>query len=339
MFNDNYSITILYRCYRVAISLYDIIVRLDEYAEMTAADLPLWNRAIMSMYAPGSTFKPISAITGVEEGVLGLDEYITDLGVFEEVYTKPKCWIYRDYRLTHGSVNIPVALDISCNYFFFTVGYRLATRSGAYIDDEGLVSLRKYASMFGLTEKSGIEIEEIEPHFSTNDAVTSAIGQGTHAYAPVQLSRYVSTIANGGTCYNLSLMSKITDYEGNTVKSSPHTIASQVNIDGSLWNQIHNGMRLVVTDDLKDNKFLNGLNVEVAGKTGTAQEGEDRPAHALFISYAPYTAPEVSVTTVIPNGYGSARAAELTGFVYAYLYDKEALADASFAEESDTVGD
>lgn len=300
---------------------------------------PLYNRATMMRTAPGSTFKPITAITGVSEGVLGLDEYITDLGVFEEVYTKPKCWIYRDYRLTHGSINIPTAIDISCNYFFFTVGYRLATRSHKYVDDEGLASLKKYAAMFGLTSRSGVEIEEIEPKFSNMDAVTSAIGQGTHNYAPVQLSRYVSTLANDGTCYNLTLMNKITDYEGNVVKSSPHTIASQVNIDNNLWDYVHTGMRLVVTDDLEKNKLLNSINVEVAGKTGTAQEGEDRPAHALFVSYAPYTAPEVSVTTVIPNGYSSANAADLTGFIYAYLYDKEALNDATFTEDSGEVGD
>ena len=300
---------------------------------------PLYNRATMMRTAPGSTFKPISAITGVSESVLGLDEYINDLGVFEDAYTKPKCWIYRDYHMTHGSINIPTALDVSCNYFFFTVGYRLASRSGSYIDDEGLASLKKYAGMFGLTEKSGVEIEEIEPHFSNNDAVVSAIGQGTHAYAPVQLSRYVSTLANNGTCYNLSLMNKITDYEGNVVRTSNHTIASQVNIDDGLWNQIHTGMRLVVTDDLQKNKLLNSINVEVAGKTGTAQEGEDRPAHALFISYAPYTAPEVSVTVVIPNGYSSGNAADLTGFIYAYLYDKEALNDATFSKDSGDVED
>jgi penicillin-binding protein 2 len=98
-------------------------------------------------------------------------------------------------------------------------------------------------------------------------------------------------------------------------------------------------MRLVVTDDLAKQKLLNSVNVEIAGKTGTAQEGEDRPAHALFISYAPYTAPEYSVTTVIPNGYSSGNAAELTAFVYAYLYDKEALTDATFANDTEDVGD
>ena len=129
----------------------------------------------MMRTAPGSTFKPLSAIAGVSEGVLGVNEYIEDHGVFEEVYSKPKCWIYRDWKLTHGSLSIPSALDVSCNYFFFTVGYRLATRSGQYVDDEGLASLRKYGEMFGLTSTSGVEYEEIEPQFSTNDAGYSFI--------------------------------------------------------------------------------------------------------------------------------------------------------------------
>ncbi|MBR6403228.1 MAG: hypothetical protein IKS48_07570 [Eubacterium sp.] len=306
-----------------------------EYFEKINEDptSPLLNRATNMKIAPGSTFKPISAIAGVSEGVLGLNEMIEDLGVFKQVPTQPKCWAYRSKpSFTHGLLDIPNALDVSCNYFFFTVGYRLATRNKdkEYNDNAGLAGLKKYGAMFGLTSKSGVEIYEATPHFSTRDAVTSAIGQGEHNFTPVQLSRYVSTIANGGTCYNLTLMNKITDYEGNVVKSSPHTIASQVNIDSALWDSVHYGMRLVVSNDERNKKFLNSLNVNVAGKTGTAQETEDKPDHGLFISYAPYEAPEVSVTTVIPNGYKAGSAVDLSSFVYAYLYDKEALNDATF---------
>ena len=102
-------------------------------------------------------------------------------------------------------------------------------------------------------------------------------------------------------------------------------------ISEGLWNSVQEGMRLVVTDDLDKDKMLNGIKVEVAGKTGTAQERDDDPSHALFVSYAPYQSPEVSVTTVIQYGYASANAAEVTGFIYAYMYDKEKLTDSALS--------
>jgi penicillin-binding protein 2 len=211
------------------------------------------------------------------------------------------------------------------------VGYRLATKNGEYVDSTGMATIRKYAEMFGLGDKSGIEIEEISPNISDRDAVLSAIGQGTHSYTATQLSKYVTTVANSGTCYNLSLVDRTMDYTGNTVNEHEKSVYSTISLDPSLWNTVHTGMRLVVTDDLQTNTFLNNLSVQVAGKTGTAQEGVNNPAHALFISYAPYDNPEVSVTTVIQNGYNSANAAEVTGFVYAYMYDKQALAHATIS--------
>ncbi|MBR1508922.1 MAG: hypothetical protein IJ619_13070 [Eubacterium sp.] len=292
---------------------------------------PMYNRATMTRTAPGSTFKLISTIAGVSEGAIDLNTQITDYGVFEKGFSKPKCWVYRHNQATHGTIGIEKAIDISCNYFFYEVGYRLATKNGEYVDSTGMATIRKYAEMFGLGDKSGIEIEEISPNISDRDAVLSAIGQGTHSYTATQLSKYVTTIANSGTCYNLSLVDRTMDYTGNTVNEHEKSVYSTISLDPSLWNTVHTGMRLVVTDDLQTNTFLNHLSVQVAGKTGTAQEGVNNPAHALFISYAPYDNPEVSVTTVIQNGYNSANAAEVTGFVYAYMYDKQALAHATIS--------
>lgn len=286
---------------------------------------PFFNKATMMRTAPGSTYKIVSTVAGVNEGVLGIDETIKDEGIFDKVYTKPRCWIYKAGGSTHGVLTIPYAIDNSCNYFYYEVGYRLANVSGSYEDSVGLEKLKKYATEFGLDSTSGIEIDEISPNISDNDAVTSAIGQGHNLFAPVQLARYVNTIANDGTAYNLTLLSKITDYEGNVIKEGQHTVHSKVEASDALWNSIHEGMRLVVTDDLEKTAIINGINVEVAGKTGTAQESENKPEHGLFISYAPASDPEVAVTTVIQNGYNSANAAELTGFIYAYLYDKDAL--------------
>ena len=286
---------------------------------------PFYNKATMMRTAPGSTFKIVSTVAGVNEGVLGIDEEIKDMGIFDKVYTKPRCWIYASGGATHGTLTIPYAIDNSCNYFYYEVGYRLASVSGTYDDSVGLAKINKYATEFGLDSTSGIELDEISPNLSDNDAVTTAIGQGHNLYAPVQLARYANTIANSGTAYDLTLLNKVTDYEGQLIREGSHTVHSEVNVSESLWNSIHQGMRLVVTDDLKSTEIINGIKVEVAGKTGTAQESEDKPEHGLFISYAPYSNPEVAVTTVIQNGYNSANAAELTGFIYAYLYDKDAL--------------
>ena len=301
----------------------------DEYYTRLLQDktTPLNNRALTTRTAPGSTFKMISSITGVEEGVLLPDEEIKDKGIFEEVYTKPACWLYNKNGDTHGNVDIEKALDVSCNYFYYVVGYRLACKSGKYVDSDGIKALAKYATMFGLNDKTGIELDEISPHISDNDAVLSAIGQGKNSYAPIQLSRYVSTLANSGTCYDLTILDRIEDGSGKIVRTNKHTVHSQVDISSGLWDRVHAGMRLVVTDDLDSDKMLNGIKVEVAGKTGTAQENKNDPPHGLFISYAPYESPEISVTTVIQNGYASSNAAELSGFIYAYLYDKEALAN------------
>ncbi len=300
---------------------------------------PLMNRSCQMLSAPGSTFKIVTTVAGINEGVLGLDEFIADQGVFEKAYTKPQCWIHRDYNTNHGVINIPTAIDVSCNYFFYEVGWRLAMGSGRYNDNSGLVRLNKYAAQFGLGDKSGLELDEAAPHLSDMDSVTSAIGQGTNQYAPIQMAKYITGIANNGTVYDLSILSRITDYNGNIIQEAPHTVYSQVDGSPEMWDKIRTGMRLVVTDDLSDDKMLNGVGVAIAGKTGTAQVGENHPANALFISYAPFENPEVSVTVIIPNGYTSRNAGQLAGFVYAYLYDKESLVNAKFETNKSSAGD
>ena len=168
---------------------------------------------------------------------------------------------------------------------------------------------------------------EISPTVSDNDAVRSAIGQGRNSYAPIQLSRYVTTIANSGTCYNLTLVDKVTDYQGNVLMDNQATVRNTIDIDTSIWNSVHTGMRNVIAYETSQSALINRVNVSVAGKTGTAQESEDKPNHALFISYAPYESPEISVTCVIQNGYSSGNAKEVAGFIYAYIYDPEELID------------
>lgn len=288
-----------------------------EYYAKINRDLsvPQWNAATQQLTAPGSTFKVVSSVAAVEEGaVSGLGETIRCSGVFDKLApTIHRCWVYPS---AHGNMNVSSAIANSCNCYFYEVGYRLSQDSSGYNSDYGLSRLKKYADLFGLTEKSGIEITESEPKFSDLYAVPSMIGQGTHNYTTVGLARYVTTIANSGTCYNLSLLEKLTDSKGNLIEDYKAEVRNQVTLDDSMWKAIHTGMRQVV----ETKAYYNDLAVNVAGKTGTAQQDKTRANHALFISYAPYENPEISVTIRIANGYDSGYAAQTARDVYKYYY-------------------
>ncbi len=297
----------------------------EEYYNKITEDktTPMYNRATMQRTAPGSTFKPLSTVAGLGENVISLGSVIQTTGIFDKVTPSPRCWIYPG---GHGTLGIAAAIENSCNCFYYEVGYRLATdENGIYNDKQGIDKITKYAAMFGLDSTSGIELPELEPHISDKDAVRTAIGQSDNNYTPVQLAKYVTTIANEGTCYDLSIINQIKDIDGNVVKSGENEIHSNVELSSSEWGVIKQGMRQVVSSHTASTALINQIHVDVAGKTGTAQEDETRPDHGLFISFAPYEAPEVSVTCVIPHGYSSGNAEELAAMVYAYMYDPEAL--------------
>lgn len=273
---------------------------------------PLLNYATQQRTAPGSTFKIVSATAGLMEGVITTTDTITCVGVFEKISPAAKCWIAG--RGSHGPLNVTGGIQHSCNWFFYEVGYRLGMVGDTYNSDVGLAKLAKYADMYGLSETSGVEIEEYTPEVSDTDAVRSAIGHGTNNYTTVGLARYVTTIANSGTCYNLTLVDKISDHGVYTDNQAE--VRNQIDMDGAYWNAIHSGMRKVV----EAKSYYSNLDVNVAGKTGTAQENKNRPNHALFISYAPYEDPEITVTVRIANGYTSDYAAQTARDVYAYYY-------------------
>lgn len=288
------------------------------YFAKLQADLsvPQWSAATQQETAPGSTFKMVSAIAAIEEGVVSsLGETITCTGVFDKLgpSTIHKCWIAPG---AHGSMNLQNAIANSCNMYFYEVGYRLGQDSNGYNSEYGLSRLRKYADMFGLTEKSGIEITESEPKFSDEFIVPSAIGQGSNNYTTVGLARYITAVANSGTVYNLSILDKVTNSEGSVLKDYTPDVRNTIDIDNSVWNVIHSGMRTVV----EKKRSYNDLSVNVAGKTGTAQEGRNRTNHALFLSYAPYENPEIAVTVRIAYGYSSDYAAQTARDVYKYYY-------------------
>ncbi len=283
---------------------------------------PLMNRPSMQKTAPGSTFKMVTSAAALEEtGILSYPtEKIKDKHTFTELVPSPKCWS----KSSHGNIDVTDALKYSCNYFYYEIGYRLGLSSNKVLNhDKGLNTLKKYAEMFGLSDTSGIELSEASPQISDYDCVRSAIGQGTNSYTPAQLARYVTTIANSGTCYNLTLIDKTVTSTDKAKTNNKATVKNEVDFSSSTWNYIQSGMRKVISGGSVDYLFEK-LNVDVAGKTGTAQESVYKPNHALFVSYAPYSNPEISVTTVIPNGYTSGNAAELARDIYMYYYDKDA---------------
>ena len=287
-----------------------------EYYARLQNDLskPLWNYATQQKTAPGSTYKMVSATAALEEGVVSTTTTINCKGYFDRfVDTQYKCWIYPG---SHGSLTVSGGIENSCNSFFYEVGYQLSLIDDKYNEVTGLNRLNKYAYLYGLNEKSGIEIEESEPECSDEYPVLSAIGQGTNNFTTVGLSRYVTAVANSGTVYNLTLLDKVTDSNGNIMVEYSPSVHNTVELPTAYWNAIHRGMRSVVMKKA----YYEKIGVNVAGKTGTAQESKSRTNHALFVSYAPYENPEITVCTRIAFGYTSEYAANVTKDIYEYYF-------------------
>ena len=281
--------------------------------------LPLFNNATQAQKAPGSTFKPIMAVAALEEGVIGLTDTVDCTGRYTEITPNIRCWIYPG---RHDELNVEQAIQNSCNVFFAEMAHRLSTdENGNYSPERGIEMIRKYASMFGLDETTGIEIAENSPQMTTENPESSAIGQGTNAYSNVQLARYISAVANKGTVFKLSLLDKMTDSQGNLIEDFTPAVRSQIDIQDSTWNAVHTGMRRVISDG-SASKIFHDLEVPIAGKTGTAEEVKNGHTinHAFFVSFAPYDDPEIAVTVNIPYGYSSSNAATAAKNIYRFYY-------------------
>ena len=306
----------------------------------TTAAAPMYNHATQQLTAPGSTFKPISATAGMAEGVISTGTPITDEGIFTKVSNQPRCWIYTQSHTTHGSINVSEALRDSCNYFFYEVGWRLAGGAN-YNDKNGISKIQKYATMYGLNRKTGVEIEENTPHIATEYPVMAAIGQSDNNYTTISLARYATALASSGNVYKLSVLDHSADADGNTIGTYGPSLDSTVDcLDSAEWGAIHSGMRMVVENLSVYDEFP----IEVSGKTGTAQESKNRPNHALFICYAPSSSPQIAVCTRIPFGYTSHNAAEVTRNIVGYYfkvpgYDNIDTVDAFSSNNANGTGD
>ncbi len=264
---------------------------------------PFYNKATQQKTAPGSTFKPVTAVAGLTEGVITTESEIDCTGVFDKIQGSPlKCWNTHG----HGPLKIVEAIAESCNVFFSETAYEMGINDNQiFSEDLAMTTLQKYCKLFNLDKNSGIEISESNPQISDSMPIPSAIGQGTHNYTTTQLARYVSTIANNGISFNMTLLDKVTDSQGNLIQDYSADVESVLEVSDSVWDTIHTGMREVITNK----KDFDDLGVELAGKTGTAQENRKRSSHGLFIGYAPYNNPEIAICVRIPHGYSSTNAA------------------------------
>lgn len=288
---------------------------------------PMYSRALQVKIAPGSTYKMVTDTAGLEEHVISPASTIQDLVVFKKIFPNPKC------LRNHGMVSPSKALQVSCNYFFYEVGYRLGINgAGRFRDELGIQKLKKYATAYGLNEKSGIELSESAPQISNKDVVRSAIGQGTNNFTASQLARYVTTIANEGSCYNLTVVDRVEDPMGKIIFKKKMILKRKAQFQSSTWDQIHKGMYQVANESGGTvASIFSGMGVKIAAKTGTAQESKSKPDHGLFVSYAPYNEPEISLTIMMPNAYTSHNPAALAKEIYEYYFklkEKKALSEA-----------
>lgn len=284
---------------------------------------PSMNRPLMSRIIPGSTFKMVTAVAALEENKVSIYDNIFDQFEFEKTSPHAFCMHH------HGTVNVVDAIKVSCNYFFYEMGWRLNGNSGSASKTLGINKLKKYATDLGLNEKSGIELGELKPQMSTVDAVRSAIGQGTNYFTPAQIAKYATTLATRGTSYDLTILDKVANSQGKLIKDNKAKVSHKAtDISQSTWNAVMQGMYNVANETSGTGyNYFHDFGVKVAGKTGTAQINPYHPSNALFVSFAPFDNPNTSVTVAIPNGYSSAYAAALAKNVYSYYFKYEKLDD------------
>ncbi len=281
---------------------------------------PLVDKAIQNSYSPGSTYKMVTAIAGLQSGAINLNTKINDTGVYTKYRDyQPRCWVYTDYHRGHGYLNVSEAIEKSCNYFFYETSDRM-----------GIDTLVNFAKYFGLGSKTGVELQgEIEgvvsgkeskerlhngESWSAGDTLQSAIGQYDNEYSPIQMARYISILANGGNRINPTIIKTIRNTDGS--EASKEEIEQFVNnklgiqeenIENIEINQnnlkaVLEGMRSVTSDSggtayvrFKD------FNISVGGKTGSA-EAPGNKVHAWFVGFAPFENPEIAIVVMVENG-------------------------------------
>lgn len=296
----------------------------------------IYNRAVSGSYAPGSTFKMATALAGLETGVITTSTKINDTGVYPRG-GNPVCWYYTSYHSGHGYLNVSQAIKHSCNYFFYEVGYRA-----------GIDNIAKYASYLGLGKKTGIELEGetsgvlATPEYAKEtyntdwylgDTLSAAIGQTYNSFSPLQMAKYVSMLANGGKNIDVTLIKSIINADGSEVpKEEINNYTSEklgiknettedLQVDQKNLQAILEGMRGVTSESggTAYSTFAS-FNIEVGGKTGSAQTVKGEDAHAWFVGFAPYDEPEIAVVVLVEHGGTGGYTAEVAKEVMAEYF-------------------
>ena len=294
---------------------YNVSRIIEDYQELLVAEnAPLFNRALLGTYAPGSTFKPCTAIASLTKGIINTEKKIKCQGVYTRYAAEgyaPECWIWnanKNEHLTHPEENVTDAIRDSCNYFFYTLG-----------NDLGVDDLGEFAAAFGLGQFSGIELVEAKGNMSNRanhmdyagtewrigDTLQAAIGQSDSVFTPIQMAEYCATVANGGTRYSASIIKTIRNYDySEKLYEREKKVMSSVETADYNWDAVHEGMWKVLND------YTNETNANIwvpcawrcAGKTGTAQKGEGIQNDGIFMCYGPYKDPEVAIFVVVERG-------------------------------------
>lgn len=328
---------------------YDVTTIIENYSDLLEAEnAPLFNRALMGAYAPGSVFKPCTAIAALSEGIVNTEEEIKCEGVYTRYASEgyaPECWIWSSIpgeHYTHGELNVTGALLNSCNYFFYSVGNFL-----------GIDNLEKYARDFGLGESTGIELVETKGNMSSEDThmdyagtewrigdtLQAAIGQSDSIFSPLQLAEYCAAVANSGTRHSASILKSVRNYDySEEVFTRQSEVMSTVTSAQYNWDAVHEGMFEVANNWQNEGvaKYFIDLpqSQRTAAKTGTAQKGENIVNDAIFICYAPFDDPEVAVAIVVERGKAGANCAFMARQILDVYFNIKSYSDSSEGEMS-----
>ena len=308
----------------------------EKYAEYTSVSA-LYNRAISGAYAPGSTFKMVTAIAGLETGAITIDEKINDIGVYPYAH-HPVCWLWTSNHRGHGYLDVSNAIKHSCNYFFYEVGNRI-----------GIDNLEKYATYFGLGRKTGIEVPsessgniaskkraiEENRNWYLGETLSAAIGQSYNNFTPIQMAKYISTLANGGKPIDVTIIKSIINPDGIEVAKDEiekfineklginQDAIEELDINEQNLKAVLEGMRGVTSESGGTAySYFRDFNIEVGGKTGSAQAGDK--TNAWFVGFAPYDNPEIAVVIIVENGGHGAYTAGVAREIFAEYFGMNA---------------